>query len=62
MPCPTYSSFRSKPHLLELLKQCGSGVELIQKKFPEDVDLAAELDVSDCVPTLINKAYIRQAV
>lgn len=52
----------AQPRLLELLKQCGSGVELIQKGFPQDVDLAAELDVSDCVPTLINKSYIKQPV
>jgi 2-phosphosulfolactate phosphatase len=57
------AAFRSaQPHLKALLKQCGSGIELIEKGFEQDVDLAAELDVSDCVPALISilgqKAYI----
>ncbi|MBO3460141.1 2-phosphosulfolactate phosphatase [Aetokthonos hydrillicola Thurmond2011] len=51
----------AQPNLKELLKQCGSGIELIGKGFEQDVDLASELDVSDCIPTLIStsveKAY-----
>ncbi len=43
------------------LKQCGSSKELIGKGFERDVDLAAECDASDCVPTLINRAYVNQA-
>ena len=40
-----------------LLKQCGSGKELIERGFEHDVDLAAELDVSECVPVLVDGAY-----
>lgn len=40
------------PHLNDLLKQCSSGKELIGKGFESDVDLAAELDVSQGVPIL----------
>ncbi|AKG21428.1 2-phosphosulfolactate phosphatase [Calothrix sp. 336/3] len=59
------AAFRdAQPHLQEVIKQCGSGIELIEKGFEQDVDLAAELDVSDCVPTLIStlghKAYINK--
>jgi 2-phosphosulfolactate phosphatase len=50
----------AQPNLKELLKQCGSGIELIERGFEEDVDLAAELDVSDCIPRLMNKAYTHQ--
>ena len=50
----------AQPNLKNLLKQCGSGIELIEKGFEQDVDLAAELDVSDRIPTLIDKAYIHQ--
>jgi 2-phosphosulfolactate phosphatase len=48
----------AQPNLNHLLKQCGSGIELIEKGFEQDVDLAAELDVSDRIPALIDKAYI----
>ena len=52
------SMFQSaKPNLKTLLKQCGSGKELIERGFERDVDLAAELDVSECVPVLVDGAY-----
>ena len=41
------------------LKQSGSGRELIQRGFPNDVALASMLDASQTVPTLINDAYIQ---
>jgi 2-phosphosulfolactate phosphatase len=44
--------------LENLIKQCGSGQELIERGFEQDVDLALEIEVSDCVPTLVNRAYI----
>lgn len=47
----------TKPNLKTLLKQCGSGKELIERGFECDVDLAAELDVSECVPVLVDGAY-----
>ncbi|KST67648.1 2-phosphosulfolactate phosphatase [Mastigocoleus testarum] len=47
----------TKPNLKTLLKQCGSGKELIERGFERDVDLAAELDVSECVPVLVDGAY-----
>jgi 2-phosphosulfolactate phosphatase len=50
----------AQPKLEHLLKQCGSGIELIEKGFEQDVDLAAELNISDCVPILVDKAYIHQ--
>jgi 2-phosphosulfolactate phosphatase len=44
-----------------LLKQCGSGRELIELGFEHDIELAAEVNVSDCVPTLVNKFYVNYA-
>ncbi len=44
-----------------LIKQCGSGQELIERGFEQDVDLASEINVSDCVPTLVNGAYADHA-
>lgn len=41
-----------------LIKQCSSGKELIARGFERDVDLAIEFDVSDCVPTLLDGAYV----
>ncbi len=39
------------------LLQCGSGKELIERGYKEDVLLAAKLNLSDCVPTLTDGAY-----
>jgi 2-phosphosulfolactate phosphatase len=47
--------------LEHLIEQCGSGQELIERGFQRDVDLASKIDVSDCVPTLVNRAYVNQA-
>lgn len=46
-----------KEDLENRLFQCGSGKELIERGYKEDVFLAAKLNVSDCVPTLQNGAY-----
>jgi 2-phosphosulfolactate phosphatase len=43
--------------LPERLLACSSGKELAAKGFASDVELAAELDVSDCVPLLADGAY-----
>jgi 2-phosphosulfolactate phosphatase len=52
------SAYRqAAPNLRCLLEQCGSGQELIGKGFVADVELAAELNVSDTVPTLCDRAY-----
>jgi 2-phosphosulfolactate phosphatase len=44
-------------HLEDLLLQCGSGKELIERGYKRDVSLAAELNVSGCVPVLQDGAY-----
>jgi 2-phosphosulfolactate phosphatase len=47
--------------LKHLIKQCGSGQELIERGFEQDVDLASEINASNCVPTLVNGAYTNHA-
>lgn len=47
--------------LKRLLRQCGSGRELIEKGFEQDVDLASEMNASDSIPTLLNGAYTNHA-
>ena len=55
------SAFLSAQENLEnLLLQCGSGKELIERGYQEDVFLASRLNVSDCVPTLQDSAYRAQ--
>jgi 2-phosphosulfolactate phosphatase len=54
-----YESMRS--NLERLIKPCGSGQELIEQGFEQDVDLALQLNTSDCVPTLVNGSYINRA-
>lgn len=39
------------------LEQCGSGKELIERGFAEDVALAAALNVSETAPLLVEGAY-----
>jgi 2-phosphosulfolactate phosphatase len=43
--------------LLRLLRECGSGRELIDRGSGRDIDLAAELDNSRCAPLLQAGAY-----
>ena len=43
--------------LLGMLEQCHSGNDLRQRGFADDVALAAEMDVEDTAPRLLNGAY-----
>ncbi|MEO1619839.1 MAG: 2-phosphosulfolactate phosphatase [Cyanobacteria bacterium J06632_3] len=47
--------------LRDFIRQCGSGQELIIKGYKQDVDLALEVNVSHCVPTLVHGAYTNKA-
>jgi 2-phosphosulfolactate phosphatase len=42
--------------------RCGSGKELIGRGFEQDVMLASQLNVSECVPTFINGAYVHKDI
>jgi 2-phosphosulfolactate phosphatase len=42
----------------EVLRQCSSGKELIERGFSEDVSLASKLNVSDSAPILIDDAFV----
>ena len=44
--------------LAQKIRDCISGVELIERGYETDVALASELDVSSSVPVLSDKAYI----
>jgi 2-phosphosulfolactate phosphatase len=45
--------------LFDLLQGCSSGKEKIEKGETDDIRLAAELNISDCVPVMTNGAFIR---
>ena len=47
----------AKPDLLDRLRGSVSGLELAEMGFPEDVDIAAELNVSACAPVFADGAY-----
>ena len=51
----SFGTVRSR--LLEVLRDCHSGRELIDIGFGGDVDMAAELDVSAAVPVLVNGEF-----
>lgn len=44
--------------LAQKIRECVSGVELIERGYETGVVLASELDVSSSVPVLSGKAYI----
>lgn len=46
-----------QPAIAPALRECVSGVELIDRGFPGDVNLAAQLNVSACVPELVNESF-----
>ena len=53
------ASFESqRTGLAAALTGCGSGRELIARGMPQDVRVAARLDVSQCVPLLVGGAFI----
>jgi 2-phosphosulfolactate phosphatase len=54
----TFLRFRSD--LTTCLQQCGSGRELQERGFSEDVLLAAVLNASNAVPILIDNAFVRR--
>jgi 2-phosphosulfolactate phosphatase len=55
------AAFRELASEIEpLLRQCGSGKELIERGFEDNVALASALNVSNCAPRLVNGAYIKQ--
>ena len=45
---------------LAILTKCSSGKELIARGFAADVELAAALNISRCVPLLVDRAYVNQ--
>ncbi len=46
-----------KDSLFSILQRCSSGKELIAKGFASDIELAATLNISNCVPSFVNNAY-----
>lgn len=48
-------------NLFELMKACSSGKEKIERGEELDVKLAAEVDVSNCVPLFCDGAYVSEA-
>jgi len=46
----------------DMLKQCGSGIELIERRFEREVEIASELDISECAPTLVDGADLNQTI
>lgn len=52
------AAFReAQPDLVQRLRECGSGKELIGRGFSTDLELASQLDVSEAAPTLIEDAF-----
>jgi 2-phosphosulfolactate phosphatase len=52
---------RNQDRMLDALMASSSGRELIGRGFGVDIELAAQLDVSDHVPELRDRAFIRKA-
>ncbi|HVS08965.1 MAG TPA: 2-phosphosulfolactate phosphatase [Planctomycetota bacterium] len=52
------AAFRqARDHLPDALRACASGRELCDRGWPGDVEIAAQLDVSTCVPLFQPPAY-----
>ncbi|HEY1180535.1 MAG TPA: 2-phosphosulfolactate phosphatase, partial [Phytomonospora sp.] len=43
--------------VVESVRRCGGGVELVAEGFPADVDVAVEVDASGVVPVLVEGAF-----
>ncbi len=51
-----------KSDLEHVLSQCSSAKELIDRGFENDVVLASKLNVSECVPVLIDDGYVQAEI
>lgn len=51
----------ARENLTTLMEQCASGRELAERGFLDDVKIASEYGVSDCVPQLLGDAYVNAA-
>lgn len=49
----------ARPHLGAWMTGCASSIELIERGYSFDVQLAAELNSSLCVPRLLRQAFVR---
>jgi 2-phosphosulfolactate phosphatase len=47
----------AQDNLVDLLAQCGSAKEHVERGFPQNVEIVAALNVSDCLPVLVDEAY-----
>lgn len=45
-------------NLLQEIKSCGSGKELIERGFEKDIDLACDINASNNVPLLTNDCFV----
>ncbi len=59
MASHAFASVRSQ--LLEVLRECASGHELLERGDAADVTIAAEFDVSGCAPRLEEGAFVDDA-
>ena len=50
-----------KNNIVTTLKRCSSGKELIARGFELDVELAAAMNTSECVPLFTHDAYIKHS-
>jgi 2-phosphosulfolactate phosphatase len=55
--CAAYHS--AKPAISRFIELCVSGKELVKRGFAQDVALASELNVSTCVPMMLDGAYVK---
>jgi 2-phosphosulfolactate phosphatase len=51
---------RHRPRLSEVLHTCASGLELMGKGLAADIPMAADVDVSDAVPVLVDGAFVHE--
>jgi 2-phosphosulfolactate phosphatase len=51
---------QAEGELSQRLRECSSGRELLERGFAADLDLAAEYNVSRCVPLLEDGAFVAQ--
>ncbi len=48
-----------KDNLLTALRRCSSGKELVARGFATDIELAAAINTSSCVPLFTHNAYVK---